>query len=367
MTLLPETSTILIIDDVPENMRILGSVLERAGYQTLFATSEAEAVALLARETPDLLLLDVTLAGMDGYAVCRRLKERPVTRNLPVIFITARTAAEDIVAGFDAGGVDYIAKPFHDRELLARVRVHLGLHRAQQVLAAANATKDRFMTIVAHDLRGPMGTLAMGLELLQQAGQSEAQRREYAGKMHASALRLIRLMEDLLDWSRLQREQMTVTPVCLDLTTAARQQTELLTGSAGVKQIGVTVNEAAVAVMADAAMTATIIRNLLGNAIKYARPGGHVVITASVAGSMAELSVTDDGVGMSPSRCARLFELAEFSSRAGTSGERGTGLGLIMCRDFARRNGGDLTITSAEGEGTTATLTLPAVPVPAVC
>jgi len=353
---------ILIVDDMPQNLQLLGSMLEKAGYETVFASSGAEALALAAAAAPDLILLDVMMPEMDGYEVCRRLKAGPATREIPVIFLTARTESEDVIAGFAAGGVDYVAKPFHDRELLARVRTHIGLQRARAALASANATKEKFLSLIAHDLRGPLGTLAMGLEAVLSPEMDEAMRRDLLERLHAGAKRLFALSESLLDWARMQREQMSVKPVPLDLLAVAREQAGLLTDVAQAKNVTITVDDQTPGLaLADVAMMATLVRNLLGNAIKFTPAGGTITVSGETQAGRISLGVRDTGVGMSAEQLARLFDLARITSTPGTAGERGSGLGLIMCREFARRNQGELAITSEPGQGTVVRLTLPAV------
>jgi adenylate cyclase len=142
-------SRLLIIEDEPANIRMLSEVLKEAGYQISVATSGEKGLELLERSRPDLILLDIMMPGIDGYETCRRIKSSPQWRDIPVIFLTARTQTSDIVQGFEEGAVDYVAKPFHPRELLARVHTHLSLdhlHRENErlllnVLPASIATQ----------------------------------------------------------------------------------------------------------------------------------------------------------------------------------------------------------------------------------
>jgi DNA-binding response OmpR family regulator len=125
---------ILAVDDTPEHLELLARVLESDGYEPCLAASGLQALERIANAKPDLILLDVLMPGLDGMDVCRRLKADPATREVPVIFLTCMTTSSDILAGFEAGAVDYVAKPFRIPELLARVRVHVELRRARQEL-----------------------------------------------------------------------------------------------------------------------------------------------------------------------------------------------------------------------------------------
>lgn len=120
-----------MVDDNPENLRLLGGVLEQQHYSIAFAVNGREALDFVQAEKPDLILLDIMMPGEDGYSVCKKLKRRKDTRMIPVIFLTARTESVDIVKGFEFGGVDYVTKPFHSAELLARVKTHIDLKRAR--------------------------------------------------------------------------------------------------------------------------------------------------------------------------------------------------------------------------------------------
>jgi DNA-binding NtrC family response regulator len=132
----PASDLILVVDDQPANLGILGDLLEPEGYQLLSATNAADAVRIARKARPHLVLLDIVMPGADGFAVCHRLKAHETTRDIPVIFITGRAESEMRLAGFAAGGVDYIVKPFESAEVLARVRTHLDLARARRELAA---------------------------------------------------------------------------------------------------------------------------------------------------------------------------------------------------------------------------------------
>lgn len=156
----PKKNTlILMVDDNPENLRLLGAILEQDGYSTAFAVNGKEALHFISNETPDLILLDVMMPGDDGYVVCGKIRALPATKMVPIIFLTARTEAVDIVNGFEAGGVDYVTKPFNQAELLARVKTHLDLKKA----------RDEIKT-----LRGLLPTCAWCRRIRNEEGQWES-------------------------------------------------------------------------------------------------------------------------------------------------------------------------------------------------
>lgn len=129
-----DAALVLVVDDEPKNLQVVGAVLRGAGLRVAFATDGARAIEMVRDAPPDLVLLDVGLPGLDGFETCRRLKADRFAASIPVLFLTARARPEDVLAGFDAGGADYVTKPFHPAELLARVRVHAQLRRLRGLL-----------------------------------------------------------------------------------------------------------------------------------------------------------------------------------------------------------------------------------------
>ena len=150
---------VLLVDDQPANLAVLRQLLETAGYRVVLAPSGQVALRNAALILPDLVLLDVTMPEMDGFEVCRRLKQDPTTRDIPVIFITARDTKEDLIAGFEAGGLDYIAKPFQEEEVLVRVRTHVRLRRLTLELVQKNEELER-QIIHSEKLSGRLSMLA---------------------------------------------------------------------------------------------------------------------------------------------------------------------------------------------------------------
>lgn len=138
MTDISSQDTILVVDDQPANLKVLMQVLQDADFHILVANSGNRALQLVSRQLPDIILLDVMMSGLDGFETCRLLKQNPATTNIPVIFMTALNSLDDELHGFDAGGVDYVTKPFHQQKVLARIRAHLTIRRQQRMILEKN-------------------------------------------------------------------------------------------------------------------------------------------------------------------------------------------------------------------------------------
>lgn len=357
-----DDGTILVVDDNPTNLRLLLDTLQDSGYRTLIATTGERALQQIQRMTPDLILLDIMMPGADGFETCRRLKEAPAMRDIPVIFMTALTKSADKVRGFEAGAVDYITKPFQQEEVLSRVRTHLTLRRQHRELEVANATKDRFFSIVAHDMRGAFNSLFAYADLLadQLAEAPDGMLRKTSDNLNRCVEGTYRLLENLLQWAQVQQGKMPFEPRSVKLHYLLADILVLTRGHWEKKGIIAenTIPEDRAA-WADERMLHTVFRNLVTNAIKFTPTGGRIVLGAEEGRQEHRISVADSGVGISEEHLEKLFRIDAKHQEAGTDGETGTGLGLVLCRELVKKNGGEIGITSRSGEGTVVTVTLP--------
>jgi PAS domain S-box-containing protein len=260
-----------------------------------------------------------------------------------------------------------------NRDITKRKQAEAGLltaHNELQVkneqLRELNANKDKFFSIISHDLRSPFTALLGYIDVLgkQVEHVSRMALKEYIAKLSVSAERLYALLENLLTWSRLQRGAMEYVPEQFDFKEIVDDMVELFTSNAEQKQIGLSsaVQETLVA-YADYAMVNTIMRNLISNALKFTPTGGNITISARYDTHDVEVAVSDTGNGMSPETMAKLFRVDVHPTTTGTAGETGTGLGLILCQDLVQKNGGKIWVESEVGKGTTFRFTLPILPV----
>lgn len=378
-----KTAEVLIVDDYPDNLNVISTILYSVGINPTFANNGKEALEAIGVKLPDLILLDIAMPGIDGYEVCQILKSKEETRSIPVIFLSAKNDTENIVKGFEVGGVDYITKPFNHKELISRVKTQLRLKLSKELIAEQNkqiteqnkqitkqntqlkelnATKDKFFSIIAHDLRNPFQVLKELTSHIVENFQAITTDELY------SLLVLLRdtsnsgydLLENLLVWSKSQRSTLKPEPVFLELYSFIEEQLNLLRPTASKKEIVIknTINQKLTAHF-DVNILQTIIRNLVSNAIKFTPQKGKITISATKNNKITKITVSDTGIGIAEKDLKKLFRIDVNHSTPGTNAEEGTGLGLILCKEFADKCGGDITVKSKVGKGSDFTFSLP--------
>lgn len=363
--------TVLIVDDTPANIQLAASALRSNGYRLAFAQNGPAALEQIARSPIDLVLLDVMMPEMDGFEVCRRLKADPKTVDIPVIFLTAATDLDSITGGFELGAVDYVVKPFNTAELVSRVKTHLELKRNREALREMIAAKDTFFSIMSHDLKSAIfGLSGLSANLLDRfdaliAGELSEKKiermRHSITVLEETSNGAMKLLENLLEWSRTQTGRIQVVPQRVALEAVVQDTFSLLANAAQLKEIKLRSEIASDAfAMADLSMLYTVLRNLLSNAIKFSHSGGTVAVTIQRKEAEYEVTVADTGVGMKPEDIARLFRIDSHFSTPGTASERGTGLGLLLVREFVEQNGGTIRVESEPSAGSRFIFTVPA-------
>ena len=369
-------NTVLIVDDVPENIQLISNILYQKGVNIIIAQSGQEALTVVSCEAPDLILLDVMMPDMNGFDVCCQLKRQTHTAQIPIIFLTAKMQAEDILNGFECGAVDYVTKPFNAPELLSRVFTHLELKKARdfiseqnkrlaaqnEELRELNATKDKFFSIIAHDLKNPFGQMMMFAELLQEELQkASADRLEHFINIICQVSKQgYRLLENLLEWSRAQTDGIPFEPRPIHLRSLVMESVGVVAHHAENKRIQIEIDiPEHLTLYADAYMTATILRNLVSNAVKFSHEGGAIGIAARNSSEEVEISVTDNGVGIAEKHLRKIFRVDAHHSTRGTKQEKGTGLGLILCKEFVEKHGGRIDVNSEVGKGSCFRLVYP--------
>ena len=354
---------VLIVDDVSQNIQLVANYLKQSGYDINFATSGKTALKHIQREKFDLILLDIMMPEMDGFEVCHVLKRNEETKDIPVIFLTAKNDIESITKAFDAGGIDYITKPFNKSELLARVKTHLELKLQKQNLKELNATKDKFFSIIAHDLRSPLNQLLRLSEILQKEIEDEKANDaiKLAKLINESAKSGRLLLENLLEWSRSQTGTINYNPEQLNLKKITDEVLELNENNASQKDISLQNNLPKNCIAyADGNMIRTILRNLISNGIKFTYKGGKILLDAKKAKGKIIYSISDNGIGIKSDDIEKLFRIDINPKTIGVSQEKGTGLGLILCKEFIEINDGEIWVESEYNKGSTFFFSIPA-------
>ncbi|TAG17352.1 MAG: hybrid sensor histidine kinase/response regulator [Oscillatoriales cyanobacterium] len=372
---------ILIVDDIPANIQLLSQVLIEHGYKVRKLISGERALKAVELQVPDLILLDIKMPGMDGYEVCRQLKASEATCAIPVIFISALDDVFDKVKGFEAGGADYIIKPFEPVEVLARVSAQLKMQRLQQQLRCANvqlaaqnvqlsqeiqerqqaeANLKMLLHAVSHDLRSPLSGMSLLLRSrLNDAASNIAIDRRTVEVMVQSCSRQLQLIESLTATQQfdIKSDSLAIKPLSL----ATLVQNILIERLPILNQHRVKVKQLFAAdlplVNADAQQLWRVFGNLIDNAVKYNQSGFILTVEANKEGKMVRCTVADNGAGISPQQCARLFE--PYTRGVGVSLRQGLGLGLYICRQIVEAHGGEIGVDSELGKGAMFWLTLP--------
>jgi signal transduction histidine kinase len=392
---------ILVVDDKPPNIYVLEKLLASLDADVLSTTSGFEALAMTLEHDFCLAIVDIQMPEMDGYELVELLRGNPTTADLPVIFVSAIFSDEyHHRKGYEAGAVDFLSKPFTPEILVSKVRVFLDLYNqrmkvaqlAQQneilyeteknlrqveeerarELTELNASKDKFFSIVSHDLRTPFnGLIGLAhLMVMELEGDEREDLRNYAASILSSAQNAHRLLENLLSWSQIQRGTMKPQPQIVAVAEVAQETIDMLQETADGKNIRlVNAVEKELVAYVDPNMLSTILRNLISNSIKFTPAGGIVTMMGQQFEQTengfkipcVEISVNDTGIGIDKLALEKIFQIDVHYTTEGTAGERGGGLGLILCQELIEYNGGQMQMESKLGGGTTVKFTLPMV------
>jgi signal transduction histidine kinase len=365
--------TILVVDDTPELLIIAERMLQKAGFNVLTANNGHECLEVLTKSKPDIILLDVMLPDINGFDLCSQIKSNPETKSAFVILLSGlKTKTNDISEGLELGSDGYITRPLPEREFLARVNATCRIITAERELNVKNtqleiliAEKDKFFSILAHDLRNPIGNFIGLTDLFKNNAMdfTIGELMNISERMNKSAINLYSLLNNLLEWSMVKRGVMLFEPKVIklkDLLENIYTNIEELFLSKKINyEMSVDEN---ITITADEKMLRTIIRNLITNAVKFSNENDKVRLTVKqLEDKSVEVCVSDTGIGMGQDILENLFKLNENVKREGTANERSSGLGLILCKEFVELHNGKIWAESEEGKGSKFCFTLNAV------
>ena len=360
---------ILIVDDVVSNVLLLKILLTNEKFQVCTANCGNMCIEQAKAEKPDLILLDVMMPDISGFDTAVILKKDPVTKDIPIIFLTALNSPGDLVHGFQVGASDFLSKPFNKEELVIRVMHQITVVAAKRIIEKQNRelmatinNRDKMYSVIAHDLRSPMASIRMVLNLVVASMSPDIigpELFELLDKANKESEEVHDLLDNLLKWTKSQTGRLNVVLQDLDLNDIIPGVVDIFEMIAATKRIKLVFQgtDTPLMVRADNDMLKTVVRNFMSNAVKFSPEDSTIEIVMRAEGDFAKISVIDHGVGIAADRIDTIFHKGETTY--GTGGEEGSGLGLQLCQDFARKNGGDVTVESVEGQGSTFSVTVP--------
>lgn len=366
-----ETSpqTIMIIDDNLANLEIAQKILNDNNFDVIIAVSAEEADEIMQYETPDLILLDIMMPGVNGFEYCKKLKNDPKKQDIPIIFLTALTQPEDLVRGFAMGGADYITKPFSKDVLLTRVKNQLELVNRNRIiieqnlhLKRLNEEKNALLSITAHDLKNPLTAIMGSAELLlKRAEISEIEENfNLVEIITSSSKKALNIIQDLLEVQALEEGKVKITRTHFDARDVVIQSVDEFMYAAAKKKIKINYeeDEKECSLFTDQKKFARIIDNLISNAIKFSPPNSEVnvkceCIDLSKNNPIIRVTIQDSGPGFTKSDLEKLYtKFAKLSAKP-TGNESSTGLGLSIVKKIVELLDGIIELRTKENEGST--------------
>jgi signal transduction histidine kinase len=353
----------LLVDDLEENLLALEALLQRDGLTCLKARSGEEALELLLVHDAALALLDVQMPGMDGFQLAEFMRGAARTRPIPIIFLTAGAAdAQRRFRGYETGAVDFIHKPIEADILRSKANVFFDLHQQhRQILAqrdelaayadalqTVDRNKNEFLAVLGHELRNPVMALGAGLHLLQRRDKPE-QAQEIRAQMDRQVLHLSRLVEDLLDISRIDQGKFSLIKEKVLLQAILEFAIEASQPQIDAKRHALTTDMLAqpVWLYADPARLAQVVSNLLSNAAKYTPAGGKLGLSARMVDGFVEIDVSDNGIGVPEDMRSSIFELFAQVRSPSERAQDGLGIGLALVKQLVELHGGTISLQSS--------------------
>jgi signal transduction histidine kinase len=378
---------ILLVDDEARNLDALEAILADPGYRLLRAQDADSALHALLDNDVAAIVLDIKMPGVSGFELAKMIKDTRRFRETPIVFLTAYMVEEaDVITGYGAGGVDYLTKPVNPEILRHKVAVFADLFRKTRALAELNANlesrvaertaelerseaalraageqKDEFLAILAHELRNPLAPLRTGLDTMLRRHPAGSERT--LSMMNRQLEHMVRLIDDLLDISRISRGLLELKKEPVDVSNLVRSTVDSARPMFERKRQELSlVAEEAIAAEADSTRVAQILTNLLSNAAKFTPDGGAIKVDVLREDSDVVIRVVDSGRGIPADQMDRVFDMFVRVARPPGTAEAGLGIGLALARRLAAMHGGTLTASSAgDAQGTTVTLRLPAM------
>ncbi|MFA8299705.1 MAG: response regulator [Hyphomicrobiales bacterium] len=325
--------SILIVDDIVENIQVLGRIIRREGYKISYAQNGGEALDLIKKSEFDLILLDIMMPIINGIELCKKIREIPASKDVPVIYLTAKVDKDCIIQGFEAGGQDYIAKPFHTPELLVRIKTQLELREKNRQLKELNKNlekivekktaeireanrrlktlsnaKSEFLKIISHELRTPLSSI-LALSNILELQVKDSQINSYADLLKKNVDRLNQLSETALLITKFKSNLCEINLHPVSLSPIISDTLDILDDQIKQKNIKVSINQQIdLNGLLDPDLIKKCLFSIVENAIQHSYEGGQIDINYTSVENTIILSVKDNGPGFSEFALSHLYE-----------------------------------------------------------
>lgn len=371
ITINPTEFKILIVDDNEFNVQLLVIMLAKYKYKIVTGNSGASAMQQVEKESPDLILLDIMMPDISGYDVAQKLKSDPKYQDIPILFLSALNSNEDIVKGFKYGAEDYITKPFNKEELVTRIHHQILMIAARRQLIKQNDAlrksiqeRDKFYSLIAHDLRSPMGILKMSLSLLTEVPEETVGKEmfEVIAMANRTAEETFEMLDNLLKWAKWQRGVLVPVFQSFNIVELMSSMAAFFSTVTEIRKINIVLDVGKlvdVNVTMDIEMIRTVIRNLTSNAIKYSEDGSKIILSLEEGADDVVVHVQDFGRGIKEEDKCKIFDGDGTHSTYGVHNEEGSGLGLVISQEFIAKHNGKIWFTSEEGAGSIFSFSIP--------
>ncbi|MFZ1082305.1 MAG: hybrid sensor histidine kinase/response regulator [Candidatus Kryptoniota bacterium] len=368
-----ERQKILAVDDAPDNLILLDKLLKRQGFDVVTASSGKECLSKTVSEHPDLVILDVAMPEMNGFETLKYIRENEITKDIPVIILTANSKdAKSIEEGFSLGADEYLTKPIEQDELIARVRSILRAVKAEREL---EQTKADFQSMLVHDLRSPLSVIIGVLELAANGefDRNQVEMKEFLGSALDTSQKMLGLINNILDVAKLEAGKLQLNKQPNDLNMIVGGAVARIKVLARDKGVTLSIQESHDLPICecDSAKLDQVVTNLVSNAIKFTPKDGTVTVRTytkhfgdeipGLKGDFAALDVEDTGVGISSEEIPAIFDRYRQAKSGQASKQKGTGLGLTIVKRVTEAHGGKIFVESSLGKGTKFTVVIPMV------
>ncbi|HEX9082916.1 MAG TPA: HAMP domain-containing sensor histidine kinase [Holophagaceae bacterium] len=358
---------ILVVDDDATCRRSVRAMLERGYYQVEVAEGGNEALEKFSSWKPDLILLDIQMPDLDGLEVCRRVRDLPEGRRLPIIFLTGDERPDIHSLAFQVKGDDFLRKPVLRGELIVRIRSLMRLKRLQAEveeerdnLLDLQKQREQLFEFIVHDLKNPLSAIQMGLELLESQDEGTGDSRLQVRRLRDTAQSMGRMVQNILDIGRAEQVGLELQKIPIKLSSWVPALLKELEPQARSRNHELAWNcPQEVEAYADPEFLRRFLLNLVENALKYSPPGSHTLVQARPAGPALRLEVRDQGPGIPESMRDRIFEKFVRLHEKGASSRSGSGLGLAFCQLVAEAHQGRVWVEDNSPVGSTFVLELP--------